>query len=369
MAIYKIKGSPYWWYDFTVGGVRFRDSTKTDNRKQAKDIYAKRRSEAVEGQHYKVPDKMTLNEAFGKFWEEHAQHLKSGLNSVSGHIKHILTHFGKDTGLHKIGQKELEACVAKWRTAEYTRKIINKKTGEPSKKVRPRIVTPATINRRIAIFRGMHNQARTSWGVMVQNINFSKLRLAEPEPPNNTLTRDQAGIILKAAPEHLLHFIMFSIYTGLRKSCVLELGKEQINLFTRKISTYGKSRKPGGKRITASIPQDLVDHILAYDLHLEDYAITYNGKPVKSIHKAWKQLFEDTGVSYIRPHDLRHTFATWLYAAEKDIMLVKERLHHSSIATTMRYAHSQEGDDERVNRALSGKSLPKSRRTGTKGGI
>lgn len=366
MAIYKIKGSPYYWYDFTIGGVRFRDSTKTDNRKQAEAIYAKRRSEAVIGQHYDMPDKITLNAAFGRFWEEHAQHLKSGLNSVSGHIQHIMGYFGKDKGLHQIGQGELASYVAACRTQQYTRKIINKRTGEPSDKAKPMIASPATINRRVAIFRGMHKKAQ-KWKVQLQHIDFSELKLAEPEAPDNPLSRDEAASILQAAPEHLLHFIMFSIYTGLRKSCVLELGKDHLDIFQKKIFTYGKSRKPGGKRINATIPDPLLAHILEYDLHLEEFCITYNGKPIKSIHTAWKQIFEDTGIDYRRPHDLRHTFATWLYQSTKDIMLVKERLHHASIATTMRYAHSQEGDDARVNAALSNINSPKSRQNGLKG--
>ncbi len=45
-----------------------------------------------------------------------------------------------------------------------------------------------------------------------------------------------------------------------------------------------------------------------------------------------------TGVTH-RPHDLRHTLATDLFRATKDILLVKDVLGHKSVDTTEKYTH------------------------------
>ena len=50
------------------------------------------------------------------------------------------------------------------------------------------------------------------------------------------------------------------------------------------------------------------------------------------------------------PHSLRATFATHLYHHTGDIFLVKEALHHRSIASTLVYAKPSE---ERLRRALA----------------
>jgi len=53
-----------------------------------------------------------------------------------------------------------------------------------------------------------------------------------------------------------------------------------------------------------------------------------------------KRLVQKTGnMDYLKihPHTFRHCFATELYAKTKDIILVKERLGHSDLKSTLIY--------------------------------
>jgi integrase/recombinase XerD len=54
----------------------------------------------------------------------------------------------------------------------------------------------------------------------------------------------------------------------------------------------------------------------------------------------------------VHPHMLRHTYATELYRATKDIRLVQKALGHASLSTTMIYTHIVDDDMETAMRAL-----------------
>ena len=61
------------------------------------------------------------------------------------------------------------------------------------------------------------------------------------------------------------------------------------------------------------------------------------------MEKAFKKAVELAGITHIRFHDMRLTFATRLVQAGVDIVSVQHLLVHSEITMTARYAHSLAG--------------------------
>ena len=59
------------------------------------------------------------------------------------------------------------------------------------------------------------------------------------------------------------------------------------------------------------------------------------------------RLAKRSGLERIRPHDLRHTFASQLVSSGAPIAAVQQLLGHADIQTTMRYAHLAPGVDRR----------------------
>ena len=55
----------------------------------------------------------------------------------------------------------------------------------------------------------------------------------------------------------------------------------------------------------------------------------------------------------VRPHDLRHTHASWLLAGGGDLQTVKERLGHASIATTEKYLYTLPDTDDSTLHAFT----------------
>jgi integrase len=74
--------------------------------------------------------------------------------------------------------------------------------------------------------------------------------------------------------------------------------------------------------------------------------------PHQTLHARWRRTCRLAGVAYKSPHQLRHTYATLLFAVGRDLDYVSRQLGHSSTQITERiYVHSLPTTDrEAVNR-------------------
>lgn len=86
------------------------------------------------------------------------------------------------------------------------------------------------------------------------------------------------------------------------------------------------------------------------------------GQPLVNLHKPWTRLCQQAGLPQVRPHDLRHTYASLGVSMGLSLPIVRAVLGHQHTATTQRCAHLahdpvQEGAErigEAVARALRG---------------
>lgn len=58
--------------------------------------------------------------------------------------------------------------------------------------------------------------------------------------------------------------------------------------------------------------------------------------------RVWARAVKESGVGELRPHDLRHTYASWLIQSGVSLEEVARLLGHASTSTTKRYAHLAE---------------------------
>jgi integrase len=62
-------------------------------------------------------------------------------------------------------------------------------------------------------------------------------------------------------------------------------------------------------------------------------------QPLGGYHSLWKELRDQVGLEDCRPHDLRHTFASYGLSAGHGLDVIGQLLGHVSLQSTRRYAH------------------------------
>ena len=207
-------------------------------------------------------------------------------------------------------------------------------------------LAPATCNRILAVFKTI-----CSLAVMRGLLLTGQSPCAGVSPfkihaqRERYLSRDEAQRLMRALeksdrPEAFA--IRLLLLTGARKSEVLKARWEHVRLDLRLlIVPLSKSGKPrhiplSDEAITVirSIPRQQGNPWL-FPGHAP-------GKPLSDLYLFWNSLRRRLGLTSVRIHDLRHTFASFLVNAGHSLYEVQKLLGHSDPRTTMRYAHLEQ---------------------------
>ncbi len=134
---------------------------------------------------------------------------------------------------------------------------------------------------------------------------------------------------------------------GLRRSELLSLRLEDIDLYERSLRVSGKGNKdrvlPFGKHVTQALDA-YINRANAESQSLRySFFLTRKGKPAypKLVYRiVQKYLSQASSLTRQSPHVLRHTFATHLLDRGADLNAIKELLGHASLASTQVYTHN-----------------------------
>jgi integrase len=162
-----------------------------------------------------------------------------------------------------------------------------------------------------------------------------------------------------------VNIILLLLLTGARKGEVLSMRWQDVDLHAGTWSKPAASTKQGRNHIVPLAPP-AIELLTALQRRTNsEWVFPANGpNPSKCGHRvmiwqSWLAIRKAAGITNLRLHDLRHSFASLLASSGASLPLIGELLGHTQPQTTARYAHLfddvQRAAVERVGKLLTGK--------------
>jgi integrase len=223
-----------------------------------------------------------------------------------------------------------------------------------------RPVTPATVNRELALIRHMLRLAE-EWGYLDK---APRVRLGkEPEGRLRFLSEEEAVRLLAACGAsqnpYLAAIVSAALYTGARRGEILGLTWERVD-FARGVLLFDRTKNGRRREVPMHEPLYRALSMLPGPKVEGPVFRTVDGTAWGSIRTAFEGACHAAKLDDFRFHDLRHTCASWLVMAGRSLKEVQEILGHRTFAMTLRYAHLS---PDRLREAVA--SLPDVNRTST----
>jgi integrase len=312
-------GSPYWYMRGSVRGLRIDESTGLGDRKAAQEILALREAELVRQSVHGAPAVKTFAHAAASYMESGGE---------ADHLTPLIEFFG----LTKLGQIDADMID------RAAKKLARMKGGKAK--------APATMNRQVytPIAAVLHHAAQKGW--------CHKPVIARPKQPEGRvrwITHDEAEKMISAAADHLRPLVVFLLSTGARLSEALYLDWRNIDLEAGRVAFLdtknGESRGvPLHSKAAAQLR--LMPHREGAVFRRPDgqpYA-DREGLGGGQVKTAWKTMLKNAGIKDFTPHDCRHTWASWHYAANRDMLGLMRLGGWKSEKMVARYAHLNPDD-------------------------
>lgn len=259
---------------------------------------------------------------------------RSWKSDVSLYTKHIMKVFGP-INLNLITRTQVQSFLYKKLADGFAR---------------------GTVNRMLSFIRHVFNLA-LDWKITGVKDNPAKgiksfeenNKVERYVTPNEALALKQA--LEESANPSLKFIIAFLLVTGARKNEALKARWQDIdlnaNVWRIPLSKSGKVRHVPLSTTTLQFLSLIKIHNAAM---LGQMAVTCpfvfpnpnTLKPFSSVFYAWDTARKKAGLTDVRIHDLRHTFASTLVNQGVPLYEVQKLLGHSQIRTTERYAHLQQ---------------------------
>ena len=135
--------------------------------------------------------------------------------------------------------------------------------------------------------------------------------------------------------------VLLLLYTGARKRELLDARWSEVD-FEQRVLWIPAERSKSKRPRPIALSKEALRVLKALPREPDVPYLFFNPKtrkPPVSVFVAWCGIRERAGVSDLRMHDLRHSFASFLVNAGRSLYDVQRLLGHQDPKVTMRYAH------------------------------
>lgn len=302
-----------------------------------------------------------------EWWPTRGVEPGTATRDASARDQHLFPRWG-NTPIGAISRQDVKAWVAALTRTE------SATAGDGRK------LSPSTVQRIVRLFSSSLEAAVDAQILMVNPA--TRVRLPKPPPAQERfLTVAELEKIVEELPTLADWLIVqFLVNTGLRWGEMAGLHRDRVHLdrgLLRVVETYDEAEHriksyPKGRRVRdVPIPAWLVAQLAELDVTSAPCPVphatgrcrsgllltTAGGAVLRDTNwsnRVWRPAVARAGLEGVRPHDLRHTYASWLLQGGRPLSEVGKLMGHVSPATTQKYAWLAQTDAAGVLDALPG---------------
>ncbi|MGR3753277.1 site-specific integrase [Edwardsiella anguillarum] len=342
-----------WYASISIPGKkRIKESLGTTDKRQAQELHDKLKSQLWRVDRLGEVPNFTFEEAALRWLEERVD--KKSLDTDKSLIGFWLQHL-EGVNLKDIDEAKIYTAVSKMTNRRHYEnwKLSAAAAEKKGAKIAPYIPKAASVSTKaahLALLKSIMRAAEREW----KWIDKAPL-IKVPQPKNRRvrwLEPHEAKRLIDECPEPIKSVVTFALATGLRRSNIINLEWQQIDM-SRKVAWINPEDSKSGRAIGVALNETATKVLLSqmgrhnkYVFVHTDAATRADGSKTAKVRKmrvddnsAWNRALQRAGIDDFRFHDLRHTWASWLVQSGVPLSILQEMGGWESIEMVRRYAH------------------------------
>ncbi|ECF6084523.1 site-specific integrase [Salmonella enterica subsp. houtenae] len=342
-----------WYASYSLpGGRRIKESLGASDKRLATELHDKRKAELWRVDRLGDFPDVTFDDACMRWLEEKAE--KKSLKDDRSRMAFWLAHF-EGVRLKDVTEQKIYSAVNKMSNRKQLeiwkiKAAVAQKNGEPAPVYSAKPVTTSTKAKHLALMKAILRAAERDWKwlekapvIKIPSVRNKRVRWLEKE---------EAKRLIDECPEPLKSVVKFALATGLRKSNIMNLEWQQIDM-QRRVAWVNpedsKSNRAIGVALNDTACKVLRDQIGKHHKWVFVHttaAKRADGTSTPAVRKmridsktSWLSACRRAGIEDFRFHDLRHTWASWLIQSGVPLSVLQEMGGWESIEMVRRYAH------------------------------
>lgn len=327
-------------------GKRVRESLGYITRKEAESILRNKLGDVEKRKHGLAAPPRREKILFEDFAREHFLRDYEENNKASSYRTcklvfeaHVIPFFG-GIYLDEIAPESIEEYK------QQRSRAISKNTARRKDGVRE-TVSRSTINKELRLIKFLFSYAWKRDYIATNPARLTRqFRVPEKEPrflSTEEIEKFQAACENISAMKRMV--FLTALHTGMRLSELYNLRWEDLDFENRRVKVVSRENWDTKNYRNRYIPMtevlylELMQHRLRYG-SLGPYCFCHgNGEQFSDLGGTLSRVAREAGLKHFTMHTLRHTFASHLVMNGEQLPTVQKLLGHSTITTTMIYAH------------------------------